>query len=101
MVTKMQDGMSEELIMMPKTLTAENGAKGLLSGEFSETVTMECGERGGSGTMDDDGFDEACDSCTGSGVYELKVGVTWTTIKDIYAMYAEYQQNKLDNKRGD
>lgn len=90
--------MSKDLMMMPKTLTAENGAKGLLSGEFHETVIMQCEECEGEGytTYDDDR--DTCQACTGAGDYALKVPIGWDTIKDIYAMCAEYFQNKLEKE---
>ncbi|EBG7960281.1 hypothetical protein BI361_03410 [Salmonella enterica] len=62
-------------VMVPKRLTAENGAKGALSGEFSETTFISCPE-----CFDDDD----CDTCDGSGRIEIKVPVTWTTIKSIW-----------------
>ncbi|MCS1361351.1 DUF551 domain-containing protein [Escherichia coli] len=63
------------LVMVPKRLTAENGAKGALSGEFSETTFISCPECFG---------DDDCDTCDGSGRIEIKVPVTWTTIKSIW-----------------
>ncbi|MCT6196619.1 hypothetical protein MTQ57_03420 [Escherichia coli] len=62
-------------VMVPKRLTAENGAKGALSGEFSETTFISCPECFG--------YDD-CDTCDGSGRIEIKVPVTWTTIKSIW-----------------
>ncbi|END3984722.1 ead/Ea22-like family protein [Escherichia coli] len=62
-------------VMVPKRLTAENGAKGALSGEFSETTFISCPECFG---------DDDCDICDGSGRIEIKVPVTWTTIKSIW-----------------
>lgn len=62
-------------VMVPKKLTAENGAKGALSGEFSETTFISCPECFG---------DDDCDTCDGSGRIEIKVPVTWTTIKSIW-----------------
>ncbi|HAV8297942.1 TPA: DUF550 domain-containing protein [Escherichia coli] len=62
-------------VMVPKRLTAENGAKGALSGEFSETTFISCPECFG---------DDDCDTCDGSGRIEIKVPVTWTTIKSIW-----------------
>ncbi len=90
--------MTEELILMPKSLTAENGAKSLLIGEFSETVIMRCEECDGSGVTFYDGCEEICEECTGAGDYSLKVPIEWTTIKDIYAKCAEYFQNKLEKE---
>ncbi|EFN5445489.1 hypothetical protein FQI18_10255 [Escherichia coli] len=62
-------------VMVPKRLTAENGAKGALSGEFSETTFISCLECFG---------DDDCDTCDGSGRIEIKVPVTWSTIKSIW-----------------
>ncbi len=72
----------ENKILMPKALTAENGAKALLIGEFKETITQSCPY------CDNGVFDETeiCDSCDGAGEYSLSVTVSWTTIKEIYAM---------------
>lgn len=61
-------------VMVPMRLTAENGAKGALSGEFSETKFINCPECFG---------DDECETCDGSGRIEITVPVTWTTIKEI------------------
>ena len=63
-------------VMVPMRLTAENGAKGALSGEFSETKFVNCPECFG---------DVECETCDGSGRIEITVPVTWTTIKEIWA----------------
>lgn len=68
-------------VMVPKRLTAENGAKGVLSGEFSETTFISCPECFG---------DDDCETCDGSGRIEIKVPVSWTTIKTIWAKGCEY-----------
>ncbi|MGU4292995.1 DUF551 domain-containing protein [Escherichia coli] len=68
-------------VMVPKKLTAENGAKGVLSGEFSETTFISCPECFG---------DDDCETCDGSGRIEIKVPVSWTTIKTIWAKGCEY-----------
>ncbi len=67
--------------LVPKRLTAENGAKGALSGEFSETKFINCPECFG---------DEDCETCDGSGRIEISVPVTWTTIKAIWAKGVEH-----------
>lgn len=67
--------------MVPKKLTAENGAKGVLSGEFSETKFINCPECFGDGE---------CETCDGSGRIEITVPVTWTTIKAIWAKGVEH-----------
>ncbi|EPG8318895.1 hypothetical protein MAK34_004218 [Klebsiella pneumoniae] len=68
-------------VMVPMRLTAENGAKGALSGEFSETKFVNCPECFG---------DDECETCDGSGRIEITVPVTWTTIKDIWAKGVEH-----------
>lgn len=67
--------------LVPKRLTAENGAKGALSGEFSETKFINCPECFG---------DEDCETCDGSGRIEISVPVSWTTIKAIWAKGVEH-----------
>ncbi|HBA2721035.1 TPA: molecular chaperone DnaJ [Escherichia coli] len=68
-------------VIVPKKLTAENGAKSVLSGEFSETTFISCPECFG---------DDDCETCDGSGRIEIKVPVSWTTIKTIWAKGCEY-----------
>nr|WP_306054325.1 DUF551 domain-containing protein [Klebsiella quasipneumoniae] len=67
--------------MVPMRLTAENGAKGALSGEFSETKFVNCSECFG---------DDECETCDGSGRIEITVPVSWTTIKEIWAKGVEH-----------
>ena len=80
-----QDGNSPAIpngyVMVPMRLTAENGAKGALSGEFSETKFVNCPECFG---------DDECETCDGSGRIEITVPVTWTTIKEIWAKGVEH-----------
>jgi len=87
----------EDLILMPRSLTAENGSKVLLIGEFSETVIMQCEACEGHGFI---GYDESetCETCTGAGDYALKVIIEWTTIKNIYAKCVRHFQNKLEKE---
>lgn len=68
-------------VMVPMRLTAENGAKGALSGEFSETKFVNCPECFGA---------DECETCDGSGRIEIKVPVSWTTIKDIWIKGVEH-----------
>ncbi|WP_233471562.1 hypothetical protein [Raoultella ornithinolytica] len=68
-------------VMVPMRLTAENGAKGVLSGEFSETQFVNCPECFG---------DDECETCDGSGRIEIKVPVSWTTIKEIWIKGVEH-----------
>nr|WP_312773393.1 molecular chaperone DnaJ [Atlantibacter hermannii] len=67
--------------LVPIKLTAENGAKGVLSGEFSETKFISCPECFG---------DDECETCDGSGRIEITVPVSWTTIKEILAKGVEH-----------
>ncbi|EBU3824397.1 hypothetical protein ABUN89_001493 [Salmonella enterica subsp. enterica serovar Bareilly] len=69
------------LVMVPKKLTAENGAKSLLSGEFLETTFISCPECF---------TDEECESCDGSGRIKIEVPVSWTTIKAIWNKGVEH-----------
>ena len=64
------------LALVPKRLTAENGAKGVLSGEFSEAKFINCPECFG---------DDECETGDGSGRIEITVPVSWTNIKAIWA----------------
>jgi len=67
-------------VLMPVTLTAENGAKGALIGEFyikRETSCMSCGC--------DDEPDDDCEMCNGDGSYVEEIQVPWDVMKDIYA----------------
>lgn len=60
--------------IMPLKLTAENGAKGALSGEFHISRTVTCHECGG----------EGCEDCNDQGSWEEKILIGWDTIKQIY-----------------
>lgn len=68
-------------VMVPKKLTAENGAKSLLSGEFLETTFISCPECFA---------DEECERCDGSGRIKIEVPVSWTTIKAIWNKGVEH-----------
>lgn len=68
-------------VVVPKRLTAENGAKCLLVGEFSETKFINCTECFG---------DDECETCDGSGRIEISVPVSWTNIKAIWTKGVEH-----------
>ena len=68
--------MENENLVMPKMLTAENGAKPLMIGEFFEEKTECCHYEV---CMPDD-----CPACGGTGIVTLRIPVSWTTIKAIY-----------------
>jgi len=69
--------------LMPSELTAENGAKAALMGEFTEEASMPCSECFG---------DDECENCDGSGRILVEAPVSWTTIKSIYAKAVEHFQ---------
>ena len=74
-----------DFIMMPKALTADNGAKAALSGEFFEAVEHGC--------TDCLGEDDDCEICSGTGVYTESVAISWTNIKAIYKKAVELLGN--------
>lgn len=66
-------------VLMPSTLTAENGAKALLLGEFhigSERTCDQC---------EIDEPDADCEVCRGETEYTQQIPVPWDTTKEIYA----------------
>lgn len=65
-------------IVMPRKLTAENGAKALLSGEFVETFEV---------------FDEDIDEFV-----TQSVPVSWTTIKKIYDRIVEHRMELISEE---
>lgn len=75
---------------MPRSLTAENGAKALLSGEFTIEIPdshyCDCGE-------------EDCEACEFTEDHDLtptqQVLVPWTTIKEIYAKAVEHLKQEV------
>ena len=87
----------EETIIMPRSLTAENGAKYLLIGEFSESIRIAC-EYCDNGISYDDNLKQ-CEECDGLGSYNLTVSVGWTTIKEIYAKCVEHFDNNQQPKQ--
>ncbi|MGL5599450.1 MAG: hypothetical protein ACRDD5_00940 [Silvania sp.] len=64
---------------MPKRLTAENGAKGALSGEFHVTHRIACQSCGG----------EGCEDCNEEGGWDGEIPIGWDTIKLIYGAAVE------------
>lgn len=69
--------------LMPSELTAENGAKAALMGEFKEKYSISCPACFG---------DDDCETCDGSGRIHVEVPVSWTTIKEIWAKGIEHFQ---------
>ncbi len=66
-------------VIMPAELTAENGAKSAMMGEFSINFPIDCSCDG----------DEDCSICDGSGEYLRKINIPWTSIKEIYKFAVE------------
>lgn len=74
--------MEDEKVVMPKRLTAENGAKSLMIGEFFEKLTIACEYE--VCTPDD------CPSCGGTGSIVINVPISWMTIKKIYTRAVDH-----------
>lgn len=75
------DEINHLAVVLSGRITAENGAKGLLVGEFSETKFINCPECFGDGD---------CETCDGSGRIKISVPVSWTNIKAIWAKGVEH-----------
>jgi hypothetical protein len=80
-------------VMMPKELTAENGAKYAFTGEFKVKQLMHCDYEDC-----DDGINngQICEACDGAGEYMLAIDIPWTTIKEIYAKAVELLGQQVD-----
>ncbi|WP_434134407.1 hypothetical protein JQR88_11100 [Pseudomonas luteola] len=68
-----------EYVSVPRRLTAENGAKAALSGEFTVEYTATCPD------CSEIDADDECVICRGEVDYTESVTIPWSTIKDIYA----------------
>ena len=79
-ITTIPDG----YCVMPRRLTAENGAKALLLGEFKVHATQECRE-----CAELDEPDEHCEICDGEGEYCQHHMISWDQIKFIYSKAVE------------
>lgn len=82
--------MKKETVMMPRELTAENGAKALLIGELYSDITCACEGCDASGFAHGNIDGEICEECTGAGSYTMRVPVSWSTIKEIYAKAVQH-----------
>jgi hypothetical protein len=87
-----------ENVLMPKELTAENGAKALLMGEFYSEVVQDCPDCEDGWEDIDSG--EECHNCGGAGCYTMRVPVSWTTIKEIYRMAVDHLAIEPNSERG-
>ncbi|HAL67339.1 MAG TPA: hypothetical protein DCP84_06645 [Pseudomonas sp.] len=70
----------EGYCVMPRSLTAKNGAKALLLGEFKLQVTRECPE---CAELEEPA--EGCEICDGAGEYGQRHTIPWVQIKFIYS----------------
>ena len=68
-----------DVLLMPRYLSAENGAKAALIGEFFVEDERQCRE-----CDDETPFVEDCESCDCAGVVAIKHPIPWDTIKRIY-----------------
>lgn len=84
--------MMDDKVLLPRKLTAENGAKALLMGEFFENRECECPECFGTVGFSPDV--RPCGTCDGSGRFVEQTPVSWTTIKSIYEMIVKNFENK-------
>lgn len=80
--TLVDNDLMKDRILMPRELTAENGAKGKFSGEFYEFIEIECSNCDGTGFEEDE---IKCDECDCIGHHLHKVYVSWTLLKKIYS----------------
>lgn len=71
-------------ILMPRELTAENGGKALMLGEFKESIELTCPCVHGDESNDD------CELCEGDGTYIQEVIIGWDLIKAIYCKAVEH-----------
>jgi DnaJ-class molecular chaperone len=72
-------------VLMPRSLTAENGAKGIFRGEFNIESKVVCNECEGLGHAEDEDMSE-CDECGGRGDFTRQEPIPWNTIKEIYEL---------------
>lgn len=72
-------GVPDGYCIMPLKLTAANGAKAALSGEFHVNHHIVCGECAG----------EGCESCNEEGGWEGEILIGWDTIKRIHEAAVE------------
>lgn len=76
---------STGFVMLPDSLTSENGAKYLLNGEFKVTSECDCWDCSNS---DEEDYED-CTTCGGSGIIVDSHIIDWPIIKDIYAKIVE------------
>lgn len=82
----------KDKIIMPRSLTAENGAKYFLGGEFVIMQDFPCPLCEGAG---EDPMGLECTLCEGECTVVQPVMIPWTKIKEIYAMAVDYFKEEL------
>ena len=83
-------------LLMPTRLTAENGAKYALSGEFFVDQEVVCD------LCDSVDLGPAnCKACHGNGTYTVRVPIPWPTIKEIYKRTVMHFMNSRGDITGD
>lgn len=75
-----------DIALMPRSLTAENGAKAALIGEFFVPVQVACNQCDNEGILSDG---TECADCEGTGTVIDHEIIDWTTIKAIYKKAVE------------
>lgn len=83
----------ENRISLPETMTAENGAKAVLSGEFFVEVEHSCSACYFHGPQED------CEVCGGEVEWTQKHTIPWTTIKEIYKKIVKEFATDLDPEK--
>lgn len=78
-----------ETVIMPKELTAENGAKKILMGEFYIMIPEVC---------ECFGENENCEVCGGAGEIMRRINVPWIVIKEIYNKAVKHLSKPIESK---
>ena len=79
---------NQDQVVLPRTLTAENGAKALLMGEFFESREVPCP------SCLEDEFGADCE-CGGTGYVTERIPVSWSTTKALYKKIVECMEVNL------
>lgn len=79
-----------DLVLMPNALTAENGAKALLIGEFHVETRVPNPDY-------DPDWDDEEDEDEEPEFFTAQIAIPWDTIKEIYAMAVKHLAKPLDD----
>lgn len=77
----------KDKILLPRKLTAENGAKNLLNGEYKIEIEDTCYNCYGDGGEEEG---ETCTACDGQGCFNRTITIPWDLIKTIYKDIVEH-----------